>query len=96
MYICPSYLLLGFAKKHAHNLIGLVAGDDICLVAFVHSCVVLSTLHALIFQSLCVFVSIRLFVEPTLCTISTVQSYIVHHGPALCTADQCCVVWCTT
>ena len=32
-------------------------------------------------------VSVCGFVGPTLCTTAKVQSYIVHHRPALCTID---------
>ena len=35
------------------------------------------------------------FVEPMLCTTSTVQSYVVHHRPVLCTTDLYCAPWCT-
>ncbi len=35
------------------------------------------------------------FVRATLCTTSTVQDYVVHHWPALCTTYLCCAPWCT-
>ena len=36
-----------------------------------------------------------LLVGPTLCTTSTVQSYIVYHRSALCIINLCCAPWCT-
>ena len=44
------------------------------------------------FGSVCL---LSAFVEPTLCTTSTVQSYVVHHRPALCTTDLLCAACCT-
>ena len=35
----------------------------------------------------CSVVSLSGFVEPTLCTTSMVQNYVVHHQPALCTTN---------
>ncbi len=32
--------------------------------------------------------------RPTLCTTSTVQDYVLHHRPALCTTNMCCAPWC--
>ncbi len=33
------------------------------------------------------------FVRATLGTASTVQDYVVHHRPMLCTTDPCCTWW---
>ncbi len=41
----------------------------------------------------CLSVRLSGYVGPTLCTTSLVQSYVVHHWPALCTTELCCASW---
>ncbi len=53
------------------------------------------SVHPSVRLSVCLSVCLSGFVEPTLCTTSTVHSFIVYHRPALCTTDLRCTPWCT-